>query len=107
MIGLVNSLVHVFMYIYYGIAALGPDYKKFLWWKKYITWLQLAQFAFVVTYMIFSMFLSCHIDKLLTSFFIFNGFVFMYLFGNFYRKTYLEKKRMSLVSGELLKSKTS
>lgn len=41
-IGLLNSFVHVFMYSYYLIAALGPKYTKYLWWKKYMTWIQLV-----------------------------------------------------------------
>lgn len=40
-----NSLVHVIMYTYYLISALGPKYKKYLWWKKYMTWIQLVKFS--------------------------------------------------------------
>ncbi|XP_071580013.1 very long chain fatty acid elongase 7-like isoform X2 [Temnothorax nylanderi] len=40
-IAFLNSLVHVIMYSYYFIAAYGPKYKKYLWWKKYMTWIQL------------------------------------------------------------------
>ena len=29
-----NCFVHVLMYTYYLIAALGPRFKKYLWWKK-------------------------------------------------------------------------
>ena len=39
---LVNTAVHVVMYSYYGLCALGPDYQKYLWWKKYLTSLQLV-----------------------------------------------------------------
>ncbi|CAD5125179.1 DgyrCDS13422 [Dimorphilus gyrociliatus] len=35
-----NSLVHVFMYAYYGLTAI-PAARPYLWWKKYITKLQL------------------------------------------------------------------
>ena len=35
-----NCFVHVLMYGYYFLAALGPAYKKFLWWKKYLTVIQ-------------------------------------------------------------------
>ena len=35
--GLLNTFVHIFMYSYYLLAALGPKYQKFLWWKKYLT----------------------------------------------------------------------
>lgn len=42
MIGFLNSVVHVVLYSYYLIAALGPKYKKYLWWKKYVTKIQLV-----------------------------------------------------------------
>lgn len=41
-VGFLNSVVHVFMYSYYLIAALGSKYRKYLWWKKYMTWIQLV-----------------------------------------------------------------
>lgn len=28
--------------MYYGLAALGPEVQKYLWWKKYITKMQLV-----------------------------------------------------------------
>lgn len=39
---MINSFVHVIMYAYYAISALGPSYQKYLWWKKYLTRLQLV-----------------------------------------------------------------
>ncbi|GBM04958.1 Elongation of very long chain fatty acids protein 1 [Araneus ventricosus] len=42
---LVNSLTHVWMYSYYGLAAVGPRMQKFLWWKKYLTLIQMIEFA--------------------------------------------------------------
>lgn len=89
-IGLINSLVHVFMYTYYGLAALGPEYRKYLWWKKYITWIQLLQFFAVVLFMFAFLTFGCTSDKFLTGFFIGNAFLFIYLFGDFYRKTYIK-----------------
>ena len=39
---LCNSFIHFCMYIYYGVAALGPRYQKYLWWKKYMTSMQIV-----------------------------------------------------------------
>lgn len=39
---LLNCVVHVIMYTYYGLTAMGPSYQKFLWWKKYLTTIQLV-----------------------------------------------------------------
>jgi hypothetical protein len=41
---LLNSLVHTVMYAYYGLASLGPHMQPYLWWKKYLTQLQLVSF---------------------------------------------------------------
>ncbi|XP_074977022.1 very long chain fatty acid elongase 7-like isoform X3 [Caretta caretta] len=40
-IGMLNSFVHIFMYLYYGLASLGPQMQRYLWWKRYLTILQL------------------------------------------------------------------
>ncbi|KAG0431089.1 hypothetical protein HPB47_022115 [Ixodes persulcatus] len=41
----INVFVHVIMYSYYFLATLGPGVQKYLWWKKYLTTLQITQFA--------------------------------------------------------------
>lgn len=41
----INFFVHIVMYTYYFIASLGPQYKKYIWWKKYLTQLQIGQFV--------------------------------------------------------------
>lgn len=46
-IGMINSFVHIIMYFYYMVAAMGPKYQKYLWWKKYITTLQMVFNLFV------------------------------------------------------------
>lgn len=40
---LLNSFVHIVMYFYYMIAAMGPKYKKFIWWKRYLTTFQMVR----------------------------------------------------------------
>ena len=37
---LINASVHVIMYAYYFLAALGPHMQKYLWWKRHLTKLQ-------------------------------------------------------------------
>lgn len=41
---MINCFVHIWMYMYYGLAALGPEVQRYLWWKKYITKMQLVIF---------------------------------------------------------------
>jgi hypothetical protein len=43
LLGLINSFVHIIMYSYYLLSALGPTVQKYLWWKKYITTLQMVR----------------------------------------------------------------
>lgn len=40
--GFLNTFVHIIMYSYYLLAALGPKYQKYLWWKKYLTTIQMV-----------------------------------------------------------------
>lgn len=39
---LINNAVHVIMYLYYMVSAMGPEYQKYLWWKKHLTTVQLV-----------------------------------------------------------------
>lgn len=43
---MVNSTVHVIMYTYYALSAAGPRFQKYLWWKKYMTAIQLVRWIF-------------------------------------------------------------
>ena len=38
----INCFVHIIMYSYYFLSGLGPSVQKYLWWKKYVTLLQLV-----------------------------------------------------------------
>lgn len=50
MLGILNSIVHGFMYSYYFATAFRPELKKSLWWKKYITQIQLVIILTISTY---------------------------------------------------------
>lgn len=41
-----NSFVHVIMYGYYLLASFGPGVQKYLWWKKYLTLIQIVSLNF-------------------------------------------------------------
>ena len=41
--GQMNCYVHIVMYTYYLLAAMGPKMQPYLWWKKYMTVMQLTQ----------------------------------------------------------------
>lgn len=100
-IGALNSFVHIIMYFYYMVAAMGPKYQKYLWWKKYMTWIQLTQFGLMLFYLGMVTALNCKkFHKTLTICFFANVAFLMYLFADFYRKAYKkssEAKKMKLL----------
>lgn len=49
---MINSFVHVVMYLYYGLSALGPVAQPYLWWKKYMTAIQLVRACWPATFLI-------------------------------------------------------
>ncbi|XP_014610682.1 PREDICTED: elongation of very long chain fatty acids protein AAEL008004 [Polistes canadensis] len=93
-VGILNSTVHIIMYSYYLISALGPKYKKYLWWKKYMTVVQLIQFIIMMIYLLFTLVMDCGVPKILTYCFMIHVVIFIYLFSNFYRKAYIRQKKI-------------
>ncbi len=87
---LINSFVHVVMYFYYGVSALGPQYQKYLWWKKYITKIQLTQFFIIIVHTIQFFFIECDFPKIFTAMIIFYAVIFTALFSNFYIQAYIK-----------------
>ncbi|NXI70207.1 ELOV4 protein, partial [Anseranas semipalmata] len=92
-IGMPNSLVHVFMYDYYALASLGPQMRCYLWWKRYLTIVQLCQFVAVAAHSSYNLFTECLFPD------GFNTAVFLYilsliaLFLHFYCWTYTRGKK--------------
>jgi elongation of very long chain fatty acids protein 4 len=43
---LLNSGLHVLLYFYYTVSIFGPDFQKWVWWKKYLILLQLVKHLF-------------------------------------------------------------
>ncbi|XP_032913946.1 elongation of very long chain fatty acids protein 4-like isoform X4 [Catharus ustulatus] len=95
-IGMLNSFVHIFMYGYYALASLGPQMRPYLWWKRYLTILQLCQFVAVAAHSSYNLFTECPFPD------GFNTAVFLYslsllaLFLHFYYRTYIRGKREKL-----------
>jgi hypothetical protein len=53
-----NCFIHVWMYLYYALACL-PSMKDKLWWKKYITKMQLIQFFSALTHTSLALYNGC------------------------------------------------
>ncbi|XP_051950303.1 elongation of very long chain fatty acids protein 7a [Xyrauchen texanus] len=96
---LLNCIVHVIMYTYYGLSALGPAYQKFLWWKKHLTSIQLIQFVLVSSHISQYYFIKDCTYKfpIFICIICLYGFVFLLLFLNFWYHAYTKGKRLPKV----------
>ena len=92
---MLNSFVHVVMYTYYLLSALGPRVRKYLWWKKYLTAFQLIQFVVMLTHCGFSLSIECGYDRRPQWIYFFYLLSHIALFSNFYRHAYIKPKGTS------------
>ncbi|KAH8026264.1 hypothetical protein HPB51_017802 [Rhipicephalus microplus] len=61
----INCLVHVIMYSYYFLSSFGPAMRRYLWWKRYLTMMQIAQLSFFVIYAMVPMVHECNYPRIL------------------------------------------
>uniref|UniRef100_A0A1B0AU17 Elongation of very long chain fatty acids protein n=1 Tax=Glossina palpalis gambiensis TaxID=67801 RepID=A0A1B0AU17_9MUSC len=94
-VGALNAGVHVIMYFYYLVGAMGPQYQKYLWWKAYLTKIQIGQFWVPQIYLIAIVVKGCQSPNATMFWTITNTSVFILLFVNFYRKTYTSGQGMN------------
>ncbi|XP_028177946.1 elongation of very long chain fatty acids protein 4-like [Ostrinia furnacalis] len=92
-----NCLIHSVMYTYYGVAALGPRYARYLWWKKYLTMMQLIQFVLVIGHVVIQTYTSeCPMHASSYWIGLSNLALFICLFTDFYKKRYRAKGNMPI-----------
>ncbi|XP_055944765.1 elongation of very long chain fatty acids protein AAEL008004-like [Argiope bruennichi] len=89
----INCFVHTIMYSYYCLAALGPGMRKYLWWKKYLTILQMVQFVIAFIHSMIPLFYDCGYHKGFAYAIMFHALLFMAMFMNFYRHAYNKQKK--------------
>lgn len=82
--GVLNTFVHIIMYTYYLLAAMGPKYKQYLWWKKYLTTIQMIQFIAVFIHSSQLFFIECDYPRIPIILATFWSLSFLGLFSNFY-----------------------
>ncbi|XP_012937927.2 elongation of very long chain fatty acids protein 2 [Aplysia californica] len=104
-----NCLVHVVMYLYYGLSAI-PSLRSKLWWKRYITRFQLLQFCITFTHTVNSIRVGCDFPRwgqnLLSGYMV----VMLILFGNFYMQAYIKRsasKKTNAISSSSSSSSSS
>lgn len=97
--GYINLPIHVLMYSYYGLSTF-PSMRKYLWWKKYITTIQIAQFCLDIAHSAQIIYRpNCNYHTLTYIQAIFSV-TFIYLFGQFYLKSYINRKKSPVANGE-------
>lgn len=92
--GFINTFIHIVMYLYYLLAALGPQIQPYLWWKKYLTTMQMIQFIMVMIHAFQLLFIDCNYPKTFVWWIGMHAVMFYFLFRNFYNETYRKKSKM-------------
>jgi len=88
----INILIHAVMYSYYALACAGPEMRKYLWWKKYITQIQMVQFVLVFFHAMNAILNpSCQWPLVLAVLEALHAVLFFFLFYSFYRRAYGSK----------------
>jgi len=89
--GFLNMGVHVVMYFYYLMSAMGPRMQKYLWWKRYLTTMQLVQFVTFFIHASLPLFIECGFPRVYSYVILFHGGLFFLLFADFYIHSYIRK----------------
>jgi len=95
LIGLINSFIHTLMYSYYFLCSLGPKVQPYLWWKKYLTSMQIAQFIIVIIHesILVGDLVTCDHPKGTPAFVLVMIVLNLTLFLNFYTQNYVKKPK--------------
>ncbi|KAG1652473.1 Elongation of very long chain fatty acids protein [Nymphon striatum] len=95
-VGFTNSLVHAVMYAYYGLASMGPHMKKYLWWKRYLTKMQLIQLVLNIIQGCQLFILECNYPRWIVGHAVINSTIFLYLFIKFYIQEYKRNSQRNI-----------
>jgi len=100
----INSFIHAVMYAYYMLSAFGPHMQKYLWWKKYLTRMQMYQFILVFFYCSNLVSVTKDTEYVLAWFHWFYVITLFWLFNHFYQQAYTIKKAEKGKSDEVCKT---
>ncbi|KAK4295101.1 hypothetical protein Pmani_032317 [Petrolisthes manimaculis] len=107
--GFINTFVHIVMYVYYMLSAMGPQYRRYIWWKKYLTNFQMIQFIMIFGHAFQLCFTECNYPRAFMWWIGGHAVMFFFLFSEFYINAYIKgaarvKKALALDSSFLTKS---
>ncbi len=98
-----NTAIHVIMYGYYALSALGPQIQKYLWWKRYITQFQILQFMICGTYGIILFYKQTGYPMDWFYFCVGQNPLFFYMFYDFYKQSYNKRRKSIAVKEKFMK----
>ncbi|XP_055594233.1 elongation of very long chain fatty acids protein AAEL008004-like [Uranotaenia lowii] len=101
---IINNFVHTLMYFYYLLSSMGPRYQKYLWWKKYMTEIQIAQFIICIAHAINALVSDCAFPKFITALLLLNAVIFFVLFMDFYIQNYRRSAAKAKATDEAKKA---
>ncbi|XP_055677229.1 elongation of very long chain fatty acids protein 7-like [Lutzomyia longipalpis] len=90
--GSINCLVHIIMYFYYLLTAINPRYKGSVWWKKYLTQLQIIQFFCIFAHWMVLIAGDCGFPRFPILILVPQNLFMFCLFADFYYREYIRKK---------------
>ena len=88
---MINAFVHVVMYTYYGLSIF-PSLRSYLWWKRYLTQLQLIQFVSYVVQAVLALNDDCGFPRWVSYGMMIYMVTMISLFANFYFSTYRKSR---------------
>ncbi|XP_004533426.1 elongation of very long chain fatty acids protein F-like [Ceratitis capitata] len=99
-IAMLNTVVHTVMYVYYLLSSIDPKWKKSLWWKKYITQMQIVQFFIDFIHQLWPLAIArnCDIEKSWSYIALTQATVMIYMFGKFYINSYIRSPKPKKVA---------
>ena len=92
---ILNSAVHVLMYTYYALSAFGPSVQRYLWWKRYITQIQLIQFVIFFLYGMTYVIKQTGWPLILIGVSMAQPPLYLFMFTSFYLNTYCNARAKS------------
>ena len=85
------------MYGYYFLSSLGPQMQPYLWWKRYLTQMQIVQFVIGGLYGIYFVMYQENYPPFIVANYIIQAILYLFLFTKFYLNTYNKKAAKSFV----------
>ncbi|KAG6465478.1 elongation of very long chain fatty acids protein 4-like [Manduca sexta] len=86
-----NSFVHVIMYMYYLLTIWDKSFKKSIWWKKYVTQIQILQFTLLLAhFIVLTLAKDCNYPREPAYLLIPQNLFMVILFLDFYYRSYIK-----------------